>query len=236
MVEDAALVLPLSPVAGRPLRVAFDGRRLTSDAAVLLLAEIECKLRIGEHPACCLADRRDPERVRHSLAEMIRFRTLWIAAAYADANECAALRAAPAFKLAVGRLPESGSDLCAQPTMCRLQNLPRPTALKRMMAAMVELFCASSDQPPRRIVPDIDDTADRVPGHQQLSLFHADDDSRYVLPIDIHEPTHGKPVAVSLRPGRTPDGAELALVLRHVGRAIRARRPRVEILIRGDRH
>ncbi|WP_159107332.1 hypothetical protein [Azospirillum sp. B506] len=33
----------------------------------------------------------------------------------------------------------------------------------------------------------------------------------------------GKPVAVILRPGKTPDGAEVAMVLRHVVRAIRAR-------------
>jgi hypothetical protein len=43
-------------------------------------------------------------------------------------------------------------------------------------------------------------------------------------------------VAVILRPGKTPDGAEVALVLRHVVRAIRARWPRVEIVIRGDSH
>jgi hypothetical protein len=236
MVEDAALLPPLSPVSGRPVRVAFDGGRLTSDAGVLLLAEIERKLRIAERLACCLADRRDPERVRHSLAEMIRFRTLLIAAGYADANDCDALRGDPAFKLAVGRLPESGTDLCSQPTISRLENLPGPTALKRMMAAMVELFCDSFDQVPRRIVLDIDDTEDRVHGQQQLSLFHAYYDSRCFLPIHIYEATSGKPVAVILRPGKTPDGAEVALVLRHVVRAIRARWPRVEILIRGDSH
>jgi hypothetical protein len=62
-----------------------------------------------------------------------------IAAGYADANDCDALRADPVFKLAVGRLPESGEDLCSQPTMCRLENLPSATALKRMMAAMIGL-------------------------------------------------------------------------------------------------
>jgi hypothetical protein len=40
--------------------------------------------------------------------------------------------------MAVGRLPESGGELCSQPTMCRLENLPGPMVLKRMMAAMVE--------------------------------------------------------------------------------------------------
>ena len=104
---------------------------------------------------------------------MIRFRALLIAAGYADANDCDALRADPAFKMAVARLPESGPELCSQPTMRRLVNLPTATALKRMMAAMIDLFSDSFAKVPRRIVLDIDDTVDRVHGQQQLSLFHA---------------------------------------------------------------
>ena len=101
---------------------------------------------------------------------------------------------------------------------------------------MIELFCDSFTQVPRRIVLDIDDTEDRVHGQQQLSLFHAHYDSRCFLPIHIYEAMSGKPVAVILRPGKTPDGAEVALVLRHVVRAIRARWPKVDILVRGDSH
>ena len=236
MAEHAPLLPGLSPVGGKPVQVAFDGGRLTSDAGILVLAEIERRLGLSERLARCIEDRRAPERVQHRLAEMIRFRALLIAAGYADANDCDALRADPAFKMAVGRLPESGPELCSQPTMTRLENLPTATALKRMMAAMIELFCDSFAQVPRRIVLDIDDTVDRVHGQQQLSLFHAHYDSRCFLPIHIYEAGSGKPVAVILRPGKTPDGAEVALVLRHVIRAIRARWPKVDILIRGDSH
>jgi hypothetical protein len=236
MADDAPFLSGLSPVVGKAVQVTFDAGRLTSDGGVLVLAEIERHLRIAERLAGCIADPRAPDRVQHGLAEMIRYRALLIAAGYEDANDCDALRADPAFKMAVGRLPESGLDLCSQPTMCRLENLPGPLALKRMMAAMVALFCDSFQEVPRRIVLDIDDTEDRVHGGQQLSLFHAHYDSRCFLPIHVYEATTGKPVAVILRPGKTPDGAEVALVLRHVVKAIRARWPRVEILIRGDSH
>ncbi len=47
--------------------------------------------------------------------------------------------------------------------------------------------------------------------------------ARCFLPIHVYEVTTGKPVAVILRPGKTPDGAEVALVLRHVVKAIRRR-------------
>ena len=85
-----------------------------------------------------------------------------------------------------------------------------------MMAAMVELFCDSFEQVPRRIVLDIDDTEDRVHGEQQLSLFNAYYDTRCFQPIHIDEAATGKPVAIILRPGKTPDGAEVTLVLRQV--------------------
>jgi hypothetical protein len=127
MAENAPVLPFLSPVRGKPVHVAFDGGRLTSDGGVLVLAEIEGRLGIAERLAHCLDDPRDPERIGHQLAEMIRFRALLIAAGYADANDCDALRTDPAFKMAVGRLPESGEDLCSQPTMCRLENLPGPT-------------------------------------------------------------------------------------------------------------
>jgi hypothetical protein len=106
----------------------------------------------------------------------------------------------------------------------------------RMMAAMIDMFCESFDKVPRRILLDIDDTVDRVHGGQQLALFNAHHDSRCFLPIHIYEATTGKPVAMILRPGKTPDGTEVALVLRHVVRAIRARWPAVDIVIRGDSH
>lgn len=236
MADDAPFLPGLSPVAGKPVQVTFDAGRLSSDGGILLLAEIERHLGLAERLARCLEDPRAPERTQHTLAEMIRFRALLIAAGYEDANDCDALRGDPAFKMAVGRLPESGAELCSQPTMCRLENLPRPIALKRMMAAMIELFCDSFEDVPRRIVLDIDDTEDRVHGGQQLSLFHAHYDSRCFLPIHIYEATSGKPVAVILRPGKTPGGAEVALVLRHVVKAVRRRWPRVDILIRGDSH
>jgi hypothetical protein len=89
---------------------------MSSDAGVLLLAEIERKLGLADRLARCIEDPRAPERVRHGLSSMIRFRTLMIAAGYADANDCDALRDDPAFKMAVGRLPETGAELCSQPT------------------------------------------------------------------------------------------------------------------------
>ena len=50
MAEQTTLLPGLSPVGGKPVHVAFDGGRLTSDAGVLLLAEIERLARCVDDP------------------------------------------------------------------------------------------------------------------------------------------------------------------------------------------
>ena len=164
MSENTDVQFDFPAVCRKKVTAAFDAGRLTSDVGVLLLAQIGRQLGVAERLARCIEDPRDPSAVQHSIAEMIRFRALLIAAGYPDGNDCDALRADPAFKMAVGRLPESGAELCSQPTMSRLENLPGTIALKRMMAAMVDLFCDSFAMVPSRIVLDIDDTEDAVHG------------------------------------------------------------------------
>ena len=92
MDEHTPTLPGLPAISGKPIQIAFDGGQLTSDAGVLVLAEIDRRLGISERLASCLEDRRDPARVRHSFAEMIRFRALMIAAGYADANDSDDLR------------------------------------------------------------------------------------------------------------------------------------------------
>ena len=236
MQEHTGYLPGLSPVAGKQIDAAFDGGMLSSDAGLLLLREVERRLGIADRLAACLPDRRDPARIEHTIAEMIGFRTMAIAAGYEDGDDCDSLRCEPVFKMAVGRLPESGAALCSQPTMSRLENAVSRVALLRMMAAMVDLFCDSWARVPQRIELDIDDTEDAVHGCQQLALFNAYYDSHCFLPIHIYEATSGKPVAAILRPGKTPSGTEVRTVLKHVIRRIRRNWPRVEILVRGDSH
>ena len=100
---------------------------------------------------------------------------------------------------------------------------------------MVELYCGSFRQVPRRIVLDIDDTFDAVHGEQQLRLFNAHYDEYGFQPIVVFD-GEGRPVAAMLRPAKRPSGREARAFLRRLVRAIRGHWPRVEILIRADSH
>jgi hypothetical protein len=68
-------------VCRKKVTASFDGGRLISDGGVLLLGQIERHLGLGVRLAKCIEDPRDPAAVGHSIAEMIRFRGLLIAAA-----------------------------------------------------------------------------------------------------------------------------------------------------------
>ena len=70
MTDPASLFLSLPAVSGKKVTAAFDGRRLTSKAGVLLLREVERTLGIAERLAGCLTDRRDPSRIGHTVAEI----------------------------------------------------------------------------------------------------------------------------------------------------------------------
>ena len=226
----------LSPIAGKELHARFDGGRLSSDGGVLLLREIENGLGLAERLSSCMKDARDPLSLRHSLADMIRARMFAIACGYEDCDDLDILRFDPAFKLACGRLSETGDDLMSQPTLSRLENAPSWRELGRMGLSMIDLFCDSFPSVPARIVLDIDDTPDTVHGGQQLAFFNAHYDEYVFQPIHIFEATTGKPVLSLLRPGKRPSGKEAARILKHVIRRIRRNWPRVEIMVRGDGH
>jgi Transposase DDE domain group 1 len=61
---------------------------------------------------------------------------------------------------------------------------------------------------------------DVVHGHQQLSLFNAHYDERCFLPIHVYDTATSRPVAVLLRPGKTPSGIEARGHLRRLVRRI----------------
>src|SRR6201993_4968754 len=236
MTDDTLLPFAFPAVERKKVTAAFDGGRITSDGGVMLLAAADRRLGLCEKLAARIADPRDPGRVVHLLPDILRARILAIACGYEDADDLDRLRSDPAFKLACGRLPDSGRDLCSQPTVSRLENAPSLRELLRLMGVMVDLYCASYATPPAAVTLDIDDTVDLVHGHQQLSLFNAHYDERCSLPIHVYDTAVARPVAVLLRPGKTPSGKEVRGHLRRLVRRIRRHWPATHITIRGDGH
>jgi hypothetical protein len=250
--DDTLLPFSLPSICQRKVTAAFDGGRLSSDGGVLLLAGADCRLGLIDMLAALMPDHRDPAQVTHSMADILRARIFAIACGYPDADDLDFLRKDPAFKLACGRLPESGDDLASQPTMSRWENAPDLRTLIRLTRAMVDLWC-TSQPPPKAMILDIDDTADTVHGeagqgssgeavgiarrgHQQLSLFNAHHGERCFMPIHVYDAASGHCVLTILRSGKTPDGKEVRGHLRRLVRRIRRHWPNTVITFRGDSH
>jgi len=236
MSDDTVVPFSFPAVGRKKLTVAFDGGRLTSDGGVMLLAAAERRIGLAERLAALICDPRNPLLVTHSVADILRVRMLAIACGYEDADDLDHLRSDPGFKLACGRLPDSGRDLCSQPTMSRWENMPSLREVIRLTYAMVDIYCTSYARPPAAVTLDIDDTVDVVHGHQQLSLFNAHYDERCFLPIHVYDTASSRPVAILLRPGKTPSGDEVRRHLRRLVRRIRSHWPTTRLTIRGDGH
>jgi hypothetical protein len=116
------------------------------------------------------------------------------------------------FKMALDLTP-SDRELCSQSTISRLENLPDARALLRMSRAMVDLYCESFGQVPKRITLDVDDTFDAVHGGQQLRLFNAHYDEYGFQPIVVFD-GGGRFITAVLRPAKRPGGKEIKAFLR----------------------
>jgi Transposase DDE domain group 1 len=234
--DDPQLPFSLPCIGQKKVTAAFDGGRISSDGGVMLLAGADKRLGLIDTLAAIIPDHRNPALITHTMSDILRTRVFAIACGYPDADDLDDLRKDPAFKLACGRLPESGGDLHSQPTMSRWENAPDLPTLIRMARAMVGLWCNSYRRPPKAITLDIDDTADTVHGHQQLSLFNAHYDEHCFLPIHVYDADSGHCIVTILRPGKTPDGKEVRAHLRRLVRQIRSHWPKTVITIRGDGH
>ena len=90
--------------------------------------------------------------------------------------------------------------------------------------------------PPAAVTLDIDETVDVVHGGQQLSFWNGHYGTRCFLPIHVYDTVTGRPVAMLLRTGKTPSGAEMAGHVRRLHRRIRRHWPSTRITLRGDGH
>jgi hypothetical protein len=234
--DDIRLPFSLPNLGKKKVTAAFDGGQVSSDGGVFLLAAADQRLGLIDALAGLFPDSRDPAQTTHPMPDILRGRVFAIACGYPDGNDLDDLRHDPAFKMACGRLPESGVDLASQPTISRLENTPGLRDLIRMSRGMVDFWCQSHRSSPRGIVLDIDDTPDIVHGHQQLSFFNAHYDERCFLPIHVYDAETGHCVVTILRAGKTPNGNEVRAHIRRLVRRIRMHWPDTIITIRGDSH
>ena len=235
MTDATPLPFDLPSVRRKKLTVDFDGGNQSSDAGLLLLRQAERKLGVCRRLADAMPDRRDPDRIRHDMFEMVMERAAAIACGHEDAIDLDRLRHDPLMKVAVGRCPDSGAPLASQSTISRLENAPSKTEAARLCAALLDQF-GTTVEPGKLEILDIDDTFCAAHGGQQLAFWNAHHDERGFASMHIYHVASGTPVAAILRPARTPKGTEVCTVVKHVTKRLREHWPNTRIVWRGDSH
>ena len=227
--------LQLAPVGAKTVELDFDGGRLSSDAGMVLRKDMDDHLGLTRALAAVLSDRRDARRIHFTPEDLRKQRVFQMAAGSEDANDATTLRDDPIFTLMLDRLPESGAPLASQATLSRFENRVSRTELYRMALVLLEQFIASYASPPRLIVLDVDDTADRGHGQQE----HARYDSYYggycFMPLHLYEGLSGRLMTTILKAKRFT-GTQMLAVLKRVVKRLRTAWPDTLLIWRGDSH
>ena len=160
----------------KPLVATFKREQASSDGGAVLLKAAERVYGLVKAFAGCLADKRVPEKIRHTLAELIGQRIFGIACGHPDGNDADDLAEDPIHKLLLGRDPVAGAPLASQPTISRFENSAGRGALYRMArelaACVIERHRRRLHRRVWRITIDLDPTDDRTHGAQQLTFFN----------------------------------------------------------------
>ena len=230
-------------VEGRRVMAAFDGGAVTSDAGALLLGATDRAIGLVERFAACFSDRRDPTLIEHQVRTLVGQRVYGIALGYEDLNDHDELRHDPVMGVLAGKLEAKRVDCAAvagKSTLNRLElSRPQPSKYHKIShdpAAIEELFVSlfmqAHPRKPKQIVLDLDATDDPLHGHQEGRFFHGYYDCYCYLPLYIFCGRHL--LAAKLRRSNIDAAAGSVKEVERIVAQIRAKWPRVRILLRAD--
>jgi hypothetical protein len=238
---------------GRRVVAAFNGGQQSSDAGLLLLREVGERTGLIHRFAACFRDHRRPERIEHTVEELLAQRVLAQAQGYEDLNDHDRLRDDPLLALAAGkrdlvgagrpRARDRGHALAGRSTLNRLERTPAQASSasryhkivyrgEAIEGVFVEHFLDAHPRAPSRIVLDLDATDDPLHGEQEGRFFHGYYRHYCYLPLYIF--CGSFLLCAKLRPSDIDGSAGAVEELERIVGQIRARWPDVEIWIRAD--
>ena len=178
------------------LTVAFQGSRITSDAGLILIRELDERLGLETLIAEHLSDSRQGLNTQFTLADLLRQSVYSRLAGYEDLNDAVRVSADPTFRL-IGspKLWDRGAALTSTLHWFETDLLTQDKNLVGLMAVNRELL-AQAGMPTRagRIVLDMDSSESPVHGAQEGSAYNGHFESVCYHPLFLFT-EHGGCVA-----------------------------------------
>jgi hypothetical protein len=204
--ECNAKSIEFEALGSRRVIATFDGARVSSDAGMVLLHDVDRRTQLLAGFAACFTDHRRPELITHTVAELLRQRVFGVCCGYEDLVDHTALRDDPLLAAIAGKKDALGHDrggrdfghpLASPSTLNRLElTLANANADSRYRKIVYDegkvadffvsaYIAAHGAQPPEEIVLDLDATDDPIHGAQEGRFFHGYYGNYCYLPLYV---------------------------------------------------
>ena len=183
------------------LKVDFQGSRVTSDAGLILVRELDERLGFSKLIEGHLADSRG-KNIQLPLADLLRQSVYSRLAGYEDMNDAERLAHDPTFRL-IGseKIWERGAALTSRLQSFETELLTQDENLASLAAINRELIARTEEIESRqRVVLDMDSTEIPVYGQQEQSAYNGHFESTCYHPLLLFS-REGDCLAAKLRPG-----------------------------------
>mgnify|MGYP001149285367 FL=1 len=196
------------------LKVDFQGSRVTSDAGLILVRELDERLGLGELIEQHLSDPRRGKNTQFPLADLFRQSVYSRLAGYEDVNDAERLSQDPTFRL-IGseKIWERGAALTSRLQSFETEMLAEEGnfgALARINRELIGRVEAIDS--PERVVLDMDSTEIPVYGQQENSAYNGHFESTCYHPLLLFN-REGDCLAAKLRPGNVHSAEDWEEVL-----------------------
>lgn len=228
-------------IAGRDAVVRFDAGDVTSDGGVVLLERADRRTDLMRRFALCFRDHRNPERIEHTVRQLVTQRVFGLCLGYEDVSDHDAIGKDPLLAAVCGR---SEGALAGKSTLSRLELTKRGASAAtryekieiiedRVDQLLVDAFLeAESPAPPGLVVLDVDASDVPLHGRQEGRFFHGYYDEHCYLPLYVFAGEHL--LLARLRTADRDAAAGVVDELKAIVARLRRKWPHVKILVRGD--
>ncbi|MBN2026451.1 MAG: IS1380 family transposase [Actinobacteria bacterium] len=184
------------------LRLEFRGAKVTTDAGLLAVRELDEALGLTEMAGVMIEDARTGRNIRHQMAGLLRQSVYARLAGYEDVNDQEALSHDPAMRAVIGRKALERNAASPQ-TVTRFETETLATkenvrALSSINHAWVSKAMRSTDT--KKVILDMDSSEFPVHGNQEGSAYNGHFCSRCYHPLLVFN-QFGDCEGANLRPG-----------------------------------